>query len=68
MNGPILDYLSSLNYKFNVDFMKNLLDKTKQERKRAILTGHFNLNLINKTQKAGTNQGSETVQSNKPNQ
>ena len=48
--------------------MKNLLDKTKQERKRAILTGNFNLNLINNTQKAGTNQGSEIVQSNKPNQ
>lgn len=44
--------------------MESLLDKTKQEGKRTILTGNFNLNLINNTQKAGENQCSEIALSN----
>ena len=52
------------NYKFNIDFMENLLNKIKQESKRAILAGEFNLNLIKYAQKTGVNQFLEIVLSN----
>ena len=44
--------------------MENLLNKIKQESKRATLAGGFNLNLIKYTQKTGANQFLEIVLSN----
>ena len=41
--------------------MENLLNKIKQESKRATLAGGFNLNLIKYTQKTGANQFLEIV-------
>ena len=52
------------NYKFDIDFMENLLNKIKQESKRTILAGDFNLNLIKYEQKTGVNKFLETVLSN----
>ena len=43
------------NYKFNIDFMENLLNKIRQESKRTTLAGDFNLNLIKYAQKTGVN-------------
>ena len=52
------------NYKFNIDFKENLLNKIKQKSKRTILACDFNLNLIKYTQKTGVNQFLEIVLSN----
>ena len=52
------------NYKFNIDLMENLLNKMKQESKRTILAGNFNLNLIKHVHKTGVNQFLEIVLSN----
>ena len=43
------------NYKFNIDFMENLLNKIRQESKRTTLAGDFNLNLIKYARKTGVN-------------
>ena len=52
------------NYKFNFNFMENLLNKIKQESEKAILAGDFKLNLIKYAQKTGVNQFLEIVLSN----
>ena len=52
------------NYKFNINLVENLLNKIKQENKRTILVGNFNLNLIKYAQKTGVNQFLEIVLSN----
>ena len=52
------------NYKFNIDFMENLLKKIKQESKRTNLAGDFNLNFIKYAQKTGVNKFLEIVLSN----
>ena len=44
--GIIYKHPTMQNYNFNIDFMENLLNKIKQESKRTILAGDFNLNLI----------------------
>ena len=44
------------NYKFNIDFMEDLVNKIKQESKKTILAGNFNFNVIKYTQKIGVNQ------------
>ena len=52
------------NYKFNFNFMENLLNKIKQESEKTILAGDFKLNLIKYAQKTGVNQFLEIVLSN----
>ena len=54
--GTIYKHPTMQNYKFDVDFMENMFNKIKQESKRTILAGDFNLNLIKYGQKAGVNQ------------
>ena len=49
--GTIYKHPAMQNYKFNVDFMENLLNKIKQESKKTILSGDFKLNLIKYAQK-----------------
>ena len=51
------------SYKFNIDFMENMLNEIKQS-KRTILADDFNLNLIKYTQKKRLNQFLEIVLSN----
>ena len=52
------------NYKFNIDFMEDLFNKIKQESKKTILAGNFNLNVIKYTLKIGVNQFLEIIISN----
>ena len=54
--GTIYEHPTMQNYKFNIDFMENLLNKTKPESKRTILAGDFNLNLIKYPQKTRVNK------------
>ena len=62
--GTISKHPTIQNYKFNIDFMENLLNKIKQESKRTIVAGDSNLNLIRYEQKTGVNQFLEIVISN----
>ena len=51
--GSIYKHLSMKQFKSNNDLMNSLLDKIKKEKKRAILTGDFDLNLIIYTKTLG---------------
>ena len=44
------------HYKFNNDFLENLLNKIQTEKKFSILAGDFNLNLIKYSKTTGINQ------------
>ena len=52
------------NYKLNIDHMENPLNKIKEESKRTILAGDFNLNLLKYAEKAGVNKVLEIALSN----
>ena len=62
--GTIYKHPIMQNYKFNIEFLENLLNKIKQESKRTILAGNFNVNVIEYAQKTGVNQFLEIVLSN----
>ena len=44
------------HYKFNNEFMTDLLNKIQKENKKSIITGDFNMNLIKYTKSTGINQ------------
>ena len=48
-------------YKFNNDFLENILNNIKTEKKFSILTGDFNLNLIKYFKTIGSNQFLEII-------
>ena len=49
------------HYKFNNDFLENLLNKTQTEKKFSVLAGDFNLNLIKYSKTTGINQFLEII-------
>ena len=49
------------HYKFNNDFLQNLLNKIQTEKKFSVLAGDFNLNLIKYSQTTGISQFLEII-------
>ena len=49
------------HYKFNNDFLQNLLNKIQTEKKFCVLAGDFNLNLIKYSKTTGINQFLEII-------
>ena len=54
--GVVYKRPSMKHYKFNNDFMNTLLEKLTLENKPSIITGNFNLDLINYMQNTGVNR------------
>ena len=52
---------SMQHYKFNNDFLQNLLNKIQTEKKFSVLAGDFNLNLIKYSKTTGINQFLEII-------
>ena len=52
------------HYKFNNDFLENLLNKIQTEKKFSILAGDLNLNLITYSKTTGINKFLEIILSN----
>ena len=62
--GTIYKYPNMQHFKFNSDFMKKLLNKIGLEKKRSLIVGDFNLNLIKHRQITGVNQFVEVMLTN----
>ena len=54
--GAMYKHPSMQHYKFNNDFLQNLLNKIQTEKKLSVLAGDFNLNLIKYSKTTGINQ------------
>ena len=59
--GAMYKYPSMQHYKFNNDFLQNLLNKIQTEKKFCVLAGDFNLNLIKYSKTTGINQFLEII-------
>ena len=59
--GAMYKHPSMQHYKFNNDFLQNLLIKIQTEKKFGVLAGGFNLNLIKYQKTTGTNQFLEKI-------
>ena len=60
LTGVFCKHPSMKHYKFNNDFMNTLLEKFTLENKPSIVTGDFNLDLINYMQNTGVNRYTDT--------
>ena len=59
--GAMYKHPSMQHYKFNNDFLQNLLNKIQTEKKFSVLAGDFNLNLIKYSQTTGISQFLEII-------
>ena len=59
--GAMYKHPSMQHYKFNNDFLQNLLNKIQTEKKFSVLAGDFNLNLIKHSKTTGINQFLEII-------
>ena len=59
--GAMYKHPSMQHYKFNNDFLQNLLNKIQTEKKFCVLAGDFNLNLIKYSKTTGINQFLEII-------
>ena len=59
--GAMYKHPSMQHYKFNNDFLQNLLNKIQTEKKFSVLAGDFNLNLIKYSKTTGISQFLEII-------
>ena len=59
--GAVYKYPSIQHYKFNSDFLENLLNKIHTEKKFSVLASNFNLNLIKYSKTTGIDQFFEII-------
>ena len=65
--GAMYKHPSMQHYKFNNDFLQNLLNKIQTEKKFSVLAGEFDLNLIKYSKTTGISQFLEIILSHPSN-